>query len=102
MIFFVKKSKEIYGDNFTVYNVHSLLHLNEDVYYFQCSLNEMSCFPFENNLQRLNRFVRSTKSPLTEVCKRQAEFENSLVQRATKCRFTKNFFKHKRWMFPSP
>lgn len=43
-----KCSADLYGSCFPVYNVHGLTHLHEDVRHFNCSLNEISCFPFEN------------------------------------------------------
>ena len=42
---------DIYGSTFTVYNVHNLLHLHEDVSFFNCSLNDVSAFQFKNHLQ---------------------------------------------------
>ena len=73
MQFFVKNCKAVYGETFTVYNVHGLLHLHEDVSFFQCSLNEISCFQFENFLQKLKKLVRSGGNPLVQVAKRLGE-----------------------------
>ena len=65
--------------------MHNLLHLYEDLNHFQRSLKDISCFPFENNLQRLKRFARSAKNPLTQICKRQSEFQKSSLKPADKC-----------------
>ena len=48
---FVYNSKYLYGNTFTVYNIHNLLHLPDDCFYHSSSLNAISCFPFENVLQ---------------------------------------------------
>ena len=45
---FVYNSKYVYGNTFTVYNIHNLLHLPDDCFYHRSSLNTISCFPFEN------------------------------------------------------
>ena len=50
---FVQGCEAIYGNTFVVYNVHNLLHLPDDVEFFQTSLNDISCFPFENYMQQL-------------------------------------------------
>ncbi|XP_061597513.1 uncharacterized protein LOC133460763 isoform X3 [Cololabis saira] len=76
---FVRTSARLYGETFPVYNVHGLTHLHEDVRHFQCSLNEVSCFPFENYLQKIKKHVRSGKSPLEQVTRRLAELEHSGV-----------------------
>ena len=60
---FVSNCQHVYGSYFCVYNVHGLLHLHEDVEFHQCSLNDISCFPFENYLQKIKRSVRSGHSP---------------------------------------
>ena len=70
LAYFVSKSKDIYGDTFTVYNVHNILHLHEDVRYFKCSLNEISAFPFENHLQKIKKLVKNAKNPIAQVTKR--------------------------------
>lgn len=46
---FVLKATEIYGDDFIVYNVQSILHLCTDVQRYG-PLERYSCFPFENYL----------------------------------------------------
>lgn len=53
--YFVFQSKEHYGDKFCVYNVHGLLHISDDVEHFSMSLDEISCFQFENHLQKLKK-----------------------------------------------
>ena len=63
--------------------IHSLLHLYEDVEHFGCSLNEVSAFKFENNLQRIKHLVRQGKHPLTQVCKRLNESEQVNVERCS-------------------
>ena len=74
--YFVQKSKHIYGNTFISYNVHGLIHLHEDVKYFQCSLNEICAFPFENHLQFIKKLVRNSTNPIVQVAKRLNEFEN--------------------------
>ncbi len=75
LLYFVHKSKDVYGDTFAVYNVHSLVHLPEDVNYFQCSLNDISAFPFENHLQRIKKLVKKAQNPIVQVARRLAEID---------------------------
>jgi len=72
---FVENCRCLYGDTFVVYNVHSLLHLVDDVKYFGISLNQLNAFPYENYLQSLKRLIRSPSSPLVQVAKRIEESE---------------------------
>jgi len=67
---FVRHSRLVFSEIFTVYNVHNLLHIADDVEYFQCSLNAVSSFPFENHLFQLKRTLRSSCNPLVQVWKR--------------------------------
>lgn len=87
--FFVKNCHYIYGDTFTVYNIHSLVHLVDDVRHFNCSLNEISCFPFENYMQQLKKHVRNGKNPIVQVARRISEISSSLQKVALKRTFTK-------------
>ena len=89
LVFFVKGCKHIYGDTFTVYNVHSLLHLPDDVKNFDCSLNEISCFPFENYIQQLKKHVRSGQNPIVQVAKRIGETSSSGATIGRKSKFTR-------------
>lgn len=61
----------------TVYNVHNLIHLCEDVRYFQCSLNDIAAFQFENHLQTLKKCVRKAQNPIAQITKRIAEVESA-------------------------
>ncbi|XP_065672868.1 uncharacterized protein LOC136090322 [Hydra vulgaris] len=56
--YFVFNTHEHFGDTFCVYNVHCLLHITDDVEHFESSLDEISCFQFENFLQQLKRLAR--------------------------------------------
>lgn len=76
LVYFVKKSKKLYGEAFCVYNVHNLIHLPSDVEFFETSLNDLSGFQFENHLQTIKRFVRNSKNPIAQVAKRLAELDN--------------------------
>ena len=82
LAYFVSNAKKQYGDTFTVYNVHNLLHLHEDVAHFDCSLNDISAFPFENHMQTLKRFVRNSINPISQVIKRQTELECTTFSRS--------------------
>ena len=46
--YFVKNASRFYGPNFSLYNVHALLHIYDDVRNFSCLLNDLSTFKFEN------------------------------------------------------
>ena len=74
---FVSSCPALYGKTFTVYNVHALLHIHEDVSRFRCSLNDICCFPYENYLQQIKRLVRTGQNPLAQVSKRLVEIEHA-------------------------
>ena len=65
LTFFVQKAPEFYGEKFLVYNAHNLIHLHQDVEYFGETLDAYSCFPFENHLQVLKRYVRNSRNPIS-------------------------------------
>lgn len=70
---FVKHSKNIYGRDFLVYNVHILSHLTDDVEVFS-PLDSFSTFPFENYLGQIKSFIRSSKKPLEQIYCRLKEY----------------------------
>ena len=71
--YFVEQGKVLYGDEFVVYNVHSMIHLADEVGEYG-SLDACSSFPFENYMQKLKRLVRSGRNPMVQIAKRLAEF----------------------------
>ena len=50
-------------------NVHSLIHLKDDIVKFDSTLSELSAFPFENHMQVLKKYVRKANSPLRRYSK---------------------------------
>ena len=58
--YFVSKCRDLYSSTFTVYNVHNLVHIWQDVDNFNVFLDKISSFPFENYLQVLKKFVRKS------------------------------------------
>lgn len=74
---FVNHSKKIYGKEFLVYNVHVLIHLQDDVNRLG-PLDNFSAFPFENYLGQLKRLVKSPINPLAQICRRLSEAGNFL------------------------
>ena len=88
LVYFVHNAAHIYGDTLAVYNVHGLIHLVDDLQ-FDCSLNDISAFPFENYLQRLKKLVRNGNNPVVQVSKRLLELEKANVYPHGKKIYTK-------------
>jgi hypothetical protein len=74
LLHFVSGSAAIYGPEFMVYNVHSLVHIADEVETFG-KLDNCSAFIFEIFffLQILKRLVRSAKNPVIQVVHRLQE-----------------------------
>ena len=66
---FMQKGEYIYGSSFMSYNVHSLLHLVNDVERYG-TLTDNSAFCFESFNSAFRYFIRARKSPLTEFVNR--------------------------------
>ncbi len=75
MVHFVEKGRQLYGPEFLVYNVHSLLHLTSAAKRFN-GLDNCSAFCFENFLQTIKRLVRSGNKPLVQIVKRLSEMQS--------------------------
>jgi hypothetical protein len=71
---FVAKVPELYCKEFLIYNVHNLLHINEDALRYG-NLSNISCFPFEDFMQQLKRVVRGKKHFVQQLVHRNAELE---------------------------
>jgi hypothetical protein len=77
--YFVEQGKLLYGDEFLVYNVHSMIHLADVVEEFG-SLDACSSFPSENYMQKLKRLVRSGRNPIAQIEKRMSEYSGTVEQ----------------------
>ena len=66
--------KYFYGPASQIMNPHNLLHLPDDVQNMDCSLSEITAFPFENILGKIKRrLLRTSYTPLAQVCRRRHE-----------------------------
>ena len=72
---FVQQVPELYYKELLVYNMHSLLHLANEVR-FHGPLDSFSAFPFENYMQNLKRMIRSNSNHLSQVVNRVSEMNN--------------------------
>lgn len=73
---FVKRCPSVYGKDFVVYNVHSLLHLCDDVRKYGV-LDKFSCFEYENFLGKLKSYVRGKRLPLQQISNRIIELNKA-------------------------
>lgn len=69
---FVTHAEAVFGMEFIVYNVHSLVHVASE-----CQehgpLDDCSAFPYESCLGRINHAVTSRVKPLAQIAKREVE-----------------------------
>ena len=57
-----------------VYNVHSLLHITDDVQQFG-PLSDFSAFNFENYLRQFKKLLNKPNQPLKQICQRLSEIQ---------------------------
>lgn len=91
---FVSSSASIYGPDFVVYNVHSLIHVCNDARLYG-PLGDFSSFPFENYMSTLNRFVRGRRLPLQQVANRLAEVNSLHIHRSYVINSTPEYKPHR-------
>jgi len=60
---------QFYGQESQVLNAHYLLHLADDVR-LNYTLNDISAFPFENQLGLMRKLLRTANKPLAQICRR--------------------------------
>ena len=97
---FVSHSGNIYGEGFYVYNVHSLIHIADDVRKFG-ALDSISAFPFENFLHQIKRMIRKPQQPLQQVLRRLAE-KKKVVSKKDPERFSKKCHQNEHANGPNP
>lgn len=69
---FIEHSKKIYGIEFSIYNVHALCHLPDEVDFYG-PLDTFSAFPFENYFCQVKALVKSPNKPLEQIYRRLNE-----------------------------
>lgn len=75
--FFIKTFIKLYGVQSVSHNVHSLVHLVNDVKRFG-PVDNFSAFKFENYMQILKKYLRKAEKPLQQVVRRYIEKEMNL------------------------
>ena len=98
LINFVNHFGLLYGQEMIVYNVHSLIHLADDVQEHG-NLDKISGFPFENYLQHLKKMVRKPQHPLAQIIRRQSERDTEVNEFLPN---KKNIFKNQHNKGPCP
>lgn len=73
IISFIDTFDNFYDAHQFSYNLHSLLHISEDVLHFQEPLDEYSAFKFENFLQFLKHICNSKSNILNELSNKYLE-----------------------------
>ena len=66
---FVKQFKNIYKDINVSFNVHSLIHITDDVRRYGI-LDSFSAFPFESVLGNIKRKLRTSNAPFAQISRR--------------------------------
>ncbi|XP_036139931.1 uncharacterized protein LOC105834898 isoform X1 [Monomorium pharaonis] len=72
ILFFIQTYKKLYGIYNMSHNVHSLVHLVDDVKKFG-PIDNFSAFKFENYMQILKKYIRKSDKPLQQVVRRYIE-----------------------------
>ena len=71
----------LYSPSFVSYNVHSLIHVPDDVDHFGCSINQITCFSFESYLNFLKSLIRGPRNPTQQVVNRLIEQQQMSMNR---------------------
>lgn len=98
LLYFVSNFGNIYGNEYMSHNVHNLLHLSNDVQNFG-SLDNFSCFKFENYMQKIKKKIHQSGKPLEEFSNRtfeelQLPIESCKVQQYPIIFYKKNIISH--------
>lgn len=60
----------MYGLESQLLNMHSLVHLADDVRKMGCSLSHITAFPFEDKLGKIKKCLHSAHKPLKQLCRK--------------------------------
>ena len=71
-VVFVKQFSKIYKQVNASYNVHSLIHIGDDIKKFGV-IDSFSGFPYESFLGNIKKKIRSSNSPLAQINRRISE-----------------------------
>lgn len=74
IFFFIETFKKLYGTENMSHNIHSFVHLVDDVKRFG-PLDNFTAFKFENYMKTLKKYIRKTERPLQQVVRRYFEEE---------------------------
>ena len=85
---FISDGINIYGPAFSVYNVHSLIHLPDDAIN-NGSLESISAFDFENYLQHIKIMVKGGKLPLVQIVNKVIKESNDNLYVTTNVNYLK-------------
>jgi hypothetical protein len=69
---FVSLYPILYSRQLMTFNVHSLIHISKDAQKFG-KLDNISAFPFENEMQIIKRMLRSKRFPMQQIVNRIQE-----------------------------
>jgi len=72
---FVSDIQKLYYSELLTYNMHSLVHLSEDVK-IHGKLDNFSAFPFENYMQKLKQLIRKKNDHLIQLVNRLHEIDS--------------------------
>uniref|UniRef100_A0A6M2DZT2 Putative enspm-8 hm n=1 Tax=Xenopsylla cheopis TaxID=163159 RepID=A0A6M2DZT2_XENCH len=65
--------RNLYGEEFLEYNMHSIYHMVNDAITEKLNVNDVSSFPFENFLGQILKLVRGPAKPLQQIARRLTE-----------------------------
>ncbi|XP_071633973.1 uncharacterized protein [Temnothorax longispinosus] len=76
LLWFVQNFRHLYGTENVVYCVHNLIHLADNVDTFGAPLDDIiyyTCFPFENEMKNIKKYLRKHDKPLSQIFRRILE-----------------------------
>uniref|UniRef100_A0A1Y1K4M3 Transposase domain-containing protein n=1 Tax=Photinus pyralis TaxID=7054 RepID=A0A1Y1K4M3_PHOPY len=96
---FVQNSVKIYGREFCIYNVHTLIHLANDSKNHR-NLGNVNCFPFENYLGSIKKMLRKSNLPLQQVVHRLMEKNKSFLPNTMSTNVSVGFISRSTFLVP--